>query len=404
MLRNVLRIRPRSLRFEKRRYHEVSFASHGDPSKVLFYKSDPNIFDQEAPPLYDATADMDVVRVEMMHVPWNPADINTVQGKYPSPYPPSSKKTINESRYFEKYQVAGSEGWGRISSSSTTMFEKGSLVTVGYPGMGTMRSSVWAPSSSLLLVRRGEELLQQMDSGSGAASTLFQLGGTALRMLTDFVDLHHQPGEVVLQNAGNSGVGFMASQLAASKQIKMVSLVRRGSKTIDEYEQLVHHLTTVGKNALVVAEEDLIDRAALAEFQNQLRDLSITGATLPKLALNAVGGASATILLKSLAMGGTLVTYGGMSMEPVVVATPQLIFKDLQAKGYWHSRWMIQHDQQQRQSMIDELVNAVLDQEVKCPPTRVFGLSEIQQALECQANQESSVVRSKVVLDCRECI
>jgi trans-2-enoyl-CoA reductase len=66
----------------------------------------------------------------------------------------------------------------------------------------------------------------------------------------------------------------------------------------------------------------------MKSFQSQLRELSGSG-KLPSLALNAVGGKSAKALMKSLETGGTMVTYGGMLAEPVVVATPQLIFKDI---------------------------------------------------------------------------
>jgi NADPH:quinone reductase-like Zn-dependent oxidoreductase len=86
------------------------------------------------------------------------------------------------------------------------------------------------------------------------ASTISQLGGTALRMVRDFVTL--QPGEVVLQNAGNSAVGFMASQLgSAILSMSVVSLCRRGSRSKEQWEELVQYLMTEGKCARVVAEE-----------------------------------------------------------------------------------------------------------------------------------------------------
>jgi trans-2-enoyl-CoA reductase len=47
----------------------------------------------------------------------------------------------------------------------------------------------------------------------------------------------------------------------------------------------------------------------------------------PRLALNCVGGASSTELCKALAEGGVHVTYGGMSLKPVIAATSHLIFK-----------------------------------------------------------------------------
>jgi trans-2-enoyl-CoA reductase len=56
---------------------------------------------------------------------------------------------------------------------------------------------------TVLPLQQGYQLKELLGS---QASTISQLGGTALRMLRDFVTL--QPGDVVLQNTGNSGIGF----------------------------------------------------------------------------------------------------------------------------------------------------------------------------------------------------
>jgi NADPH:quinone reductase-like Zn-dependent oxidoreductase len=154
---------------------------------------------------------------------------------------------------------------------------------------------------------------------------------------------------------------------------------------------------------MVIAEEDLLtdDKSVLKKLQTQIRELSGTG-QLPKLALNSVGGSSASLLLKLLEPGGTMVTYGGMSGKPVQVATPQLIFKDVKVAGYWHSRWMVQASQADKQQMIDTLANAVIEQEVKCPPSKVFKLHDVQMALHWQAQQSNTAIRSKLVWDCQE--
>lgn len=47
----------------------------------------------------------------------------------------------------------------------------------------------------------------------------------------------------------------------------------------------------------------------------------------PKLALNCICGQSATDIMRHLAHGGTMVTYGGMSREPVTVPASIFIFK-----------------------------------------------------------------------------
>jgi len=90
-----------------------------------------------------------------------------------------------------------------------------------------------------------------------------------------------------------------------------------------------------------------------------------------------------------------------MSMQPVTVATPQLIFKDISIRGYWHSRWMAKAFVRQKQQLVNELVNAVLDHQIVLPPVQVFALSQVQEALEFEAQQSTEAVRRKVVFDCQ---
>lgn len=47
----------------------------------------------------------------------------------------------------------------------------------------------------------------------------------------------------------------------------------------------------------------------------------------PKLALNCIGGQSALEIMRHLAHGGIMVTYGGMSREPLNIPISSLIFK-----------------------------------------------------------------------------
>jgi trans-2-enoyl-CoA reductase len=171
------------------------YPSYGDPVDVLSFQTDEAIRDKDPP-------QPDLVQVEMLHVPWNPADVNTIQGKYPSPYGFSSQinktridRPSPKSRYFYEHLVAGSEGWGRVASSNGKYLKEGSLVAVGNPGLGTLRSSLWAPESSLLHVP--EQLLEIAGPGG---CTLAQLGGTALRMLSDFASL--RLGDVVSTGIG----------------------------------------------------------------------------------------------------------------------------------------------------------------------------------------------------------
>jgi trans-2-enoyl-CoA reductase len=54
-----------------------------------------------------------------------------------------------------------------------------------------------------------------------------------------------------------------------------------------------------------------------------------------------------------------MVTYGGMSRKPVTVPTSALIFKDVQLRGFWLTRWVEQHTLAERQAMLDDLFDMI---------------------------------------------
>ena len=369
-----------------RTYHELSYTNPGDPMEALSY-----CHESQRGSLPETSSQ---IEVQMLHVPWNPADVNSVQGKYASPYIGSAiSPTSCESLYFPGRSVAGSEGWGVVRSGTPSSIPDGSLVVIGKPGLGTLRSSLWVSESDVVIVPI--DILEKLGH---SGSTLFQLGGTALRMLTDFIPL--QAGDLVIQNAGNSGVGIMTSQLAkAMYGSHSISIVRRGSRSIDQTDEMMDYLIETGKNTMVILEEDLEDADYQREIQSRLRQLSASG-DLPKLALNAVGGESARCMLRMLDNGGTMVTYGGMSARPsVTVAAPQLIFKDYRILGYWHSRWMVNHPLPVKQTMIDNLLQCVSNKGVVVPPCEVFPLKDVVEALSWQASQGGGI-RRKLVFDC----
>src|SRR5207244_8471434 len=66
---------------------------------------------------------------------------------------------------------------------------------------------------------------------------------------------------------------------------------------------------------------------------------SATGGTSIRLGLNSVGGDSALRLANCLAPGGTLVSFGAMSLQPLKIPTGLLIFKDLRFRGIWINKW-----------------------------------------------------------------
>lgn len=181
------------------------------------------------------------------------------------------------------------------------------------------------------------------------AATLTVNPPTAFRMLKDFVPL--KANDTVIHNGANSGVGQAIFQLCKLWNINCVGVVRDRP----ELPQLIEYLKSLG--ATEVLTEEQMRTTALFK-SGQLKR--------PKLALNTVGGKSATELLRQLDHRGVLVTYGGMSREPVTIPTSALIFKQISLHGYWMSQWVTDHKGDgQRENMYDELIQLMVAGAIK---------------------------------------
>lgn len=102
----------------------------------------------------------------------------------------------------------------------------------------------------------------------------------------------------------------------------------------------------------------------------------------PRLALNCVGGKSSTELLRHLAPGGTMVTYGGMAKQPVIASVSLLIFKDLKLRGFWLSQWKKDHSPAQFKELILTLCDLTYRGQLRAPACTEVPLQDYQHALE----------------------
>jgi trans-2-enoyl-CoA reductase len=167
---------------------------------------------------------------------------------------------------------------------------------------------------------------------------------TAFRLLRDFERL--QPGDVVLQNGANSMVGLAVIQMAREMGLKTVNIVRSDRPDVGEVLRL---LTNLGGDINV---PDWYFHSSAC--QDVLRELPP-----PKLALNSIGGSSATDLCRAMAPNSTIVTYGGMSKQPFSVPFEMLSEKQLTLKGFWISHWCATHSVAERQEMLKQVAEMV---------------------------------------------
>ena len=182
---------------------------------------------------------------------------------------------------------------------------------------------------------------------------------TALRLLNDFVPLH--AGDWVIQNAANSCVGRCVIQLAKIYGYKTINVVRDISQAAC--------LKALGATCVVT--------------QDQLRSIrDFTGGALPTLALNSVGGESALNLIKALAENGIMVTFGAMAGDKVRFPTRELIFKNIQLRGFWMDRWSRLRPKLEYDACLQQIFSLLQSKRLVLPVAETYPLNQWQTALE----------------------
>lgn len=285
------------------------------------------------------------VLIRMKAAPINPADINFVQGVY------GVKPVLPHSR-------AGLEGCGVVQESRAEGFRKDDEVIL-LRGVGSWSEYVAVPAVNVM------KLPVKVDPVQAAMLKVNPL--TALRMLEGFVSL--TPGDWVVQNASNSGVGRCIIQLAREMGVKTVNFVRRPDELRDE---LRDELTALGADLVVGEDDEDVVKNTLARLDGKR----------PVLASNAVGGESALRLMDMLAPGGSMVTYGAMSRKSIKVPNGFLIFKGIKLEGLWVTQWLKNAPVPEIEAAYDKLARLMADGRLKQAVDTVYPLSDVRRAVE----------------------
>lgn len=290
----------------------VVYEHHGPPDSVI------RII--ERPPVEIKEND---VCVKMLASPINPSDINRIEGVYPvRPQVPA---------------VGGYEGVGEVHSvgSAVTDLSPGDLVIPSPPSSGMWQTYIVKEQSIWHKINK--------DTPVEYAATVSVNPLTSLRMLEDFVDLNS--GDAIVQNGATSMVGQCVIQLARLRGIHSINIIRDRPGSDEAKDQL----------------KKLGADEVFAESQLVLKNVKslLVNVPEPHLGFNCVGGDAATLVLKFLRQGGTMVTYGGMAKKPVTVSTSSFIFKDLSLRGFWLQKWMSSDKTEECRGMIDYLLSLV---------------------------------------------
>lgn len=288
----------------------------------------------------------DDVLLELQASPINPSDVLTLTGQY-GILPPLPA-------------IGGNEGVGKIleTGSAVKGFTVGQSVLLPV-GIGTWCTHIVAAARKLIPLPPGADPQQ--------LSMLSINPPTASLLLSEFADL--QPGDWVIQNAANSAVGNYLIQLAKIKGLKTINVVRR--------ESLIEPLTDQGADLVLVDGDDLMKRVRKATEKADI-----------KLAIDAVGGAAANRVADCLAANGTLVNYGMMSGENAQVSSANLIFKNVQVKGFWLAHWFQNASKEEQQTLYTQLAGLIATGKLSAPIDKVFKVADIKDAVAYAAQGE----------------
>ncbi|XP_067645354.1 enoyl-[acyl-carrier-protein] reductase, mitochondrial-like [Eurosta solidaginis] len=330
----------------------LQYTKFGEPADVL------ELVQQEIPEPTDCE-----VLVKILAAPINPSDINTIQGKYPvkPPFP----------------AIAGNEGVAEVLcvGEKVKKLKPGQRVVVAVNALGTWRTHAIFDEHQLMGVPAKLDL--------AAAATLIVNPPTAYRMLKDFVPLAR--GDCVIQNGANSAVGQIVHQLCKAWGINSVGVVRH-RPNVDELKE---YLKTLGATEILTEEE--LSTTEIFKKGGKLRP--------PRLALNCVGGKNASNVARLLAPKGVMVTYGGMSRNPLLVSTPALIFKNISYCGFWITRWSKEQAKStEREKMFQELVQMLATGVLKGAKCEMVPLKDYKRAV-AAALDVKGLVGKKLILD-----
>lgn len=166
----------------------------------------------------------------------------------------------------------------------------------------------------------------------------------------------------IVQNAANGAVGRLVAQLAASRGVRVLGLVRRAAG-VDELAAVGIH-DVVGTDA-----ENWRDRVA-----------EITGGASIRAGVDSVGGAAAGDVTSLLGENGTLVVFGAMASPTMEIPSGDVIFRQLTVRGFWGSKVSAAMDPAHRVELIREIITLVAQGKLDLPVSQIFPLEQIADA------------------------
>lgn len=320
----------------------VHLPTFGDPTLVPSFVDIPE-------PAAPASGE---VLIEVLYAPVNHNDLLVMGGKFPF--------------HPELPAVLGNEAVGRIVAigADVANVKVGDLVTP------PLYSGTWRER----MVLQADELFALPPEADLQQLSMIRINPlTAGLMLTEYVDL--QPGDWIVQNAANSGVGRAAIAFAKARGVRSINLVRRAEQ--------IQELQAAGGDIVLVDEPGSAVKAAAMVGKGKVR-----------LALDGVSGQATARLVDYLSPGAAIVAYAGMSGEKTAPGDlMQLMFKSISTHFFYQNRPQYKS---KVPALLREAALMVGTGQLHTPVSRTYRLSEVAEAI------NHTLTGGKVLLDIAE--
>jgi NADPH:quinone reductase-like Zn-dependent oxidoreductase len=168
-----------------------------------------------------------------------------------------------------------------------------------------------------------------------------------------------KPGDWVVQNAANSGVGRSLIAIAKARGIKTINLVRR--------PELIPELQAIGGDLVVVDEDGALDKIRAAVGNGRV-----------PLAIDGVAGKSSAMIAGALSEHGIFVVYAYMGGGPVAINPFDLIVKRVVVKGFFLNHPDIEP---KIEAALRETVPLVASGAIQVPIAATYPLSSLREAV-----------------------
>ena len=318
----------------------AQFAETGHPSEVLI--------PQDIPMPEPGPGE---VRIRVSAANINPSDVMFIRGLY------GIRPQLPSPAGFEACGTVDARGEGVDMAEGTRVI---------FTAIGAWQEYVVVPADTLLPAPEGmpDEI----------ACQAFVNPYTAFGML-EIANL--QAGQWLMITAGGSAFGKFVLQLCQSRGIQTIATVRRPEQ--------VETLKALGATEVVNTEKD--------GWIKKVKE--ITDRKGVDYVFDAVGGPLGGQAVECLTRGGTMLAFGALSLQPLVINSGTLIFKDLTVRGFWLTTWFPALSSEDKQRISQEVLGMLAQQQLTAEVEAQYSLDEVVNAV---THADSSGRDGKVIL------